>query len=147
MLQTNSTITVDTSSQTWVLQLPPSVFIELEAGPGISLSGSNPITISAAGPPVVTVTQSATPAIDSDNCRNGYASITGLAQAITSMSTNLTGTPVDGQSMIVRLTDNGTGRALTWGAGFEASTVASTLLLVGFVWNVVTSKWRCVAVA
>src|SRR6185312_14751574 len=42
-------------------------------------------------PNVVTlVTQSATPAIDTDNAN--FFSITGLAQAITSMTTNLTGT-------------------------------------------------------
>jgi hypothetical protein len=101
---------------------------------------------------VGTVTQSATPAINTDNM--DVASITALAQAITSMSTNLTGTPNDGDTLVVRITDNGTGRAITWGASFEASTVvlptttsASTMLLVGFIWNVATSKWRCVAVA
>ena len=103
-------------------------------------------------PKVGTVTQSATPAINTDTL--SVASITGLAQAITSMTTNLTGTAVDGQTLIVRITDNGTARAITWGSSFEASTVAlptttviSTMLMVGFAWNAVTSKWRCVAVA
>lgn len=101
---------------------------------------------------VGTVTQAAAPAINTDNM--DVASITGLAQAITSMTTNLTGTPVDGDMLIIRLTDNGTARAITWGASFEASTIAlptttvlSTLLLVGFAWNTATSKWRCVAAA
>lgn len=101
---------------------------------------------------VVTVTQSATPAINTDN--TDIASITALAQAITSMTSGLSGTPVDGDSLIIRLTDNGTARAITWGTSFEASTVAlptttviSTLLTVGFWWNAVTSKWRCSAVA
>lgn len=98
---------------------------------------------------VVTVTQSATPAINTD--KTDVASITGLAQAITSFTTNLTGTPADGDQLLIRITDNGTARALTWGASFEASTavlptstVISAMLIVGFVWNVVTSKWRCV---
>ena len=101
---------------------------------------------------VVTVTQAAAPAINTDN--TDIASITALAQAITSMTTNLTGTPVDGDTLLVRITDNGTARAITWGTSFEASTVAlptttviSTLLLVEFIWNTVTSKWRCVGVA
>lgn len=101
---------------------------------------------------VVTVTQSATPAINTDN--TDVASITGLAQAITSMTTNLSGTPADGDTLLIRLTDDGTGRAISWGAKFEASTielptttVASTMLAVQFIWNTVSSAWRCVGVA
>jgi hypothetical protein len=102
---------------------------------------------------VLTVVQSATPIIDTDN--TDVASITGLAQAITSMSTNVTGTPNDGDLLLVRLTDNGTARSVTWGSLFESSgtvslpttTVPATLLAVGFMWNTATSKWRCIGVA
>lgn len=101
---------------------------------------------------VVSTTQSATPTINTDN--TDVATITALAQAITSFTTNLSGTPVAGDALIIYITDNGTARGITWGASFEASTVAlptttviSTLLIVGFFWNTVTSKWRCVAVA
>lgn len=101
---------------------------------------------------VVTVTQSATPTINTDNTDVAY--ITGLAQAVTSFTTNLSGTPVNGDILIIDITDNGSGRALTFGTSFEASTVAlptttvaSTKLTIGFRWNIVTSKWTCVAVA
>lgn len=101
---------------------------------------------------VVTVTQSATPSINTDN--TDVASITGLAQAITSMTSGLSGTPVDGDELLIRITDNGTARAITWGASFEASTVtlptttvANALLGVFFIWNGATAKWRCVGVA
>lgn len=101
---------------------------------------------------VVTVTQSATPTINTDN--TDVAHITGLAQAVTSFTTNLSGTPVNGDMLRINITDDGTARAITWGASFEASTVAlptttviSTRLDVGFIWNTATSKWRCVAVA
>lgn len=101
---------------------------------------------------VVTITQSATPTTNTDNTDVGV--ITGLAQAITSMTTNLSGTPVAGDTLWLQITDNGTARAITWGASFEASTVAlptttviSTRLDVGFSWNTATSKWRVVAVA
>lgn len=101
---------------------------------------------------VVTVTQSATPTMNTDNLE--VASITGLAQAITSFTTNLSGTPVDGDTLIVRITDNGTARAISWGSSFESSTQTlpattstSTMLSVGFLWNAATSKWRCVAAA
>lgn len=101
---------------------------------------------------VVTVTEAATPAINTDN--TDVAVITGLAQAITSMTTGLTGTPVDGDTLVIKITDDGTGRAITWGAKFESSTVTlplttvlSTMLTVGFEWNTVTGKWRCILVA
>lgn len=101
---------------------------------------------------VVTTTQSATPTINTDNTDVAY--ITGLAQAVTSFTTNLSGTPVNGDMLIIDITDNGTGRALTFGSSFESSTVtlptttvASTKLTIGFRWNIATSKWTCVAVA
>ena len=99
-----------------------------------------------------TITQAAAPAINTDTV--SIAHITGLAQAITSMTTNLTGTPTEGQTLRIDITDNGTARAITWGTSFESSTVTlptttvlSTRLDIGFVWNSVTSKWRCVATA
>lgn len=101
---------------------------------------------------VGTTASSATPTINTDNF--DMYRITAQAAAITSFTTNLTGTPTDGQTIIISITDNGTARAITWGASFEASTVPlptttviSTRLDVGFVWNTVTSKWRCIAVA
>jgi hypothetical protein len=100
----------------------------------------------------VTTTQSATPIINTDVQK--VVNITGIAQAITSMTTNLTGTPADGDELQIAFTDNGTARAITWGAKFEASTVAlptttviSTRLDCFFVWNSVTQKWRIVKVS
>lgn len=101
----------------------------------------------------VTTTQSATPTINTDN--TDQAHITGLAQAITSMTTNLSGTPVAGDILRIDITDDGTARAITWGTGFEASgtvalpttTVLGVRLDVIFVRNEVTSKWRCIGVS
>lgn len=99
---------------------------------------------------VVTVVQSATPIINTDN--GDIFTITWLAQAITSFTTNLTWTPVDWDMMIINITDNWTARAITWWASFEASTIAlptttviSTLLKVWFQYNWATSKWRIIA--
>lgn len=101
---------------------------------------------------VVTITQSATPAINTDN--TDVAVITGLAQAITSFTTNLTGTPSDGDLLEIDITDNGTARALTFGASFKATTVAlptttviSTKLNILFKWSTADSAWLCVATA
>jgi hypothetical protein len=57
---------------------------------------------------VVSVTQSATPSINTDN--GDIFEIVGLAQAITSVT--LSGTPVEGDLMEIIIKDNGTARAL-----------------------------------
>jgi hypothetical protein len=99
-----------------------------------------------------TIASSATPTINTDNV--DYYSITALAAAITSFTTNLSGTPTIGQTLWISIKDNGTARAITWGASFESSTIAlptttviSTRLDVAFIWNELTSVWRCVGVA
>jgi hypothetical protein len=94
---------------------------------------------------------SATPAINTDNF--DVVHITAQTAAITSFTTNLTGTPVDGDTLRISVT--GTGAvALTFGTSFEASTVAlptttvtTARLDMGFFWNTETSKWRIVATA
>lgn len=98
---------------------------------------------------ILVVTQSATPSTNIDN--GDIIQITGLAQAITSMTTNLTGTPYDGQMIMWQITDNGTARAITWGASFASTTgstlptttVISTMLRVITQYNLATSKHEC----
>lgn len=101
---------------------------------------------------VITTTQSATPTINTDN--TDVSNIIGLAQAVTSFTSNLSGTPNPYDTLIICITDDGTGRALAWGTSFESSTIslpsttiANTLLTIGFLWNSATSKWRCVAIS
>ena len=102
---------------------------------------------------VGTTTSSATPTINTDNV--DMYRITAQAAAITSFTTNLSGTPVDGDTLIISITDDGTARAITWGTSFESSgnatlpstTVISTRMDITFIWNTVTSKWRCTGIA
>lgn len=96
-----------------------------------------------------TTTSSATPTINTDNV--DFYSLTAQAVDITSFTTNLSGTPTEGQTLWIAITGTAA-RAITWGASFEASTVplptttvSTSRLDVGFIWNTVTSKWRCVA--
>lgn len=96
---------------------------------------------------VVAVTQSATPSVNVDN--GDTFKITGLAQAITSMTTNLSGTPIEWQMALFDITDNGTARAITRGSSFSnttlsrpTTTVASTKLRALGMWNGTT--WDCV---
>ena len=92
----------------------------------------------------------ATPTTNTDNV--DIMNFTGLGTAITSMTTNLSGTPVDGDLVEFRFTDDGSARGITWGASFSATTVAlptttviSTMLRVLFEWN--GSTWACIATA
>lgn len=114
---------------------------------------ATPLNINATGvlytPGVVrrsTLTSSAVPTLNVG--ATDVLDITALTTAITSMSTNLTGTGLAGQSLHISITGTAS-RAITWGASFEASTIAlptttsSTARLdTDFIFNVATSKWR-----
>jgi len=115
-------------------------------------SATQTLTNKRVTPRVSSETSSATPTINTDNV--DAHSITALAADITSMTTNLSGTPTNFQKLLIRIKDNGTARAITWGASFEAkgvalptTTVISKVLTVGFIYDTVTSKWGCVASA
>jgi len=114
-----------------------------------SISSTNTLTNKRVTKRTGTTTSSATPTIDTNSV--DFYSLTAQTADITSFTTNLTGTPTDGQTLWIAITGTGA-RAITWGSSFEASTVAlptttvsTNRLDVGFVWNAVTSKWRCVA--
>lgn len=114
-----------------------------------SISSTNTFTNKRITKRTGTVASSATPTINTDNV--DFYSITAQTVDITSMTTNLSGTPTEGQTLWVAITGTAA-RAITWGSSFEASTVAlptttvtTNRLDVGFVWNTVTSKWRIVA--
>jgi len=102
-------------------------------------------------PRIGTTASSATPAIDVG--LYDQFNITALAAAITSMTSGLSGTPTDGQKLLIRIKDNGTARAITWGASYVASgvatlpttTVISKTHLVGLIYDSAASKWVCVA--
>ena len=99
-----------------------------------------------------TVASSATPSVNTDT--TDEFTITALAVAITSMTTNLTGTPVNGDMLLVRIKDNGTARSITWGVSFRqcgatlpTTTVISKTLYILFIWNSTDSIWDCVSTA
>lgn len=92
---------------------------------------------------------SATPAINTDNY--DVVHITAQTAAINTFTTNLSGTPGDGDELRISVT--GTGAvAFTWGASFESgaatlptTTTGTTRLDMLFYWNTETTKWRCMA--
>jgi len=93
---------------------------------------------------------SATHTIDSDSY--DVYTVTAQAEAVTFGAPS--GTPTSGQTLLIRILDNGTARAITWNAAFRASTdlplpattVLSKTLYCGFIWNAAASKWDCLAV-
>ena len=81
-------------------------------------------------------------------------SLTALATGATFV--NPTGVPANGQTMIIRVKDNGTARALAWGTAYTpggvalpTTTVISKILTVGFIYNSDNSlnKLQCIAVS
>lgn len=122
------------------------------SGSVVTVDSTQTLSNKRFAPRVTSITSSATPTINTDNC--DAVTITALATAITSMTSGLSGTPVNFQKLIIRIKDDGTARAITWGASFASrgvtlptTTVISKVLTVGLIYNTVASTWDCVAVA
>lgn len=94
---------------------------------------------------------SATPTLNTDNY--DMMIITGQTNNITSMTTNLTGTPTEGQTIWFAMTAGSGTPTLSWGSSFEASSLSLPTGLTTvrqdfkFVWNSTTSKWRLVGIS
>lgn len=92
---------------------------------------------------------SGTPAINTDNV--DLFKITALATNITSMTSSLTGTPDDGDELIIRIKDNGTSRTITWGASFASygatlptATTVNKTHTIRLIWDSVAAVWCCI---
>lgn len=99
---------------------------------------------------VKTIVSTATPTVNTDDY--DFVNITALATAVTSMTSGLTGSPSIGDVLVYQIKDNGTARAISWGASFSpkgvalpTTTVISKLLTVAFLWN--GTNWGCVGLA
>ena len=120
-------------------------------------AGTETLTNKRVNPRVLPITaNTATPTINTDSY--DMVVITGQSTTITSFTTNLTGTPVNGQKLWISITGTSAVAITSWGSSFESSTttlptttVSTNRLDVGFVWNAAGNAgagiWRCVAVA
>jgi hypothetical protein len=114
-----------------------------------SLAGAETLTNKRITPRINSTTSTATPSINTDT--TDQYNITALAAAITSVT--VTGTPTDGQRLLVRIKGDATARAIAWGASFVASgvapllttTVASKTHLCSFLYDSAAAKWVAVA--
>lgn len=95
-------------------------------------------------PSVQSVTSSATvtPNADTDD------EVVITAQAVGLTIANPSGTPVQGQALMIRIKDNASAQTIAFGASYRAigvtlptTTVASKTLYLGCIYNATDSKW------
>ena len=100
---------------------------------------------------ITTVASSSTPAPTGGSLRN-FFTVTALAAGATISAPS--GTPANGNQLIMRIKDNGTARTLAYNAIFRAvgvtlptTTVISKTLYIGCKYNSADTKWDVIAVA
>jgi hypothetical protein len=120
------------------------------AGSYITASSTDTLTNKRVTPRVSTTASSATPTPNADT--DDVYTITALAAGATFGAP--TGTPTQGQGLIIRIKDNGTARTLAFNAIYRAigvtlptTTVLSKTLYLGMIYNLTDTKWDVIAVA
>lgn len=121
--------------------------ININGTVGATTANTGAFTRLLAGVGSVSSGSTITPTSDTVNQYN----VTALAVPATIAAPS--GTPVDGQKLIIRLKDNGTARALTWNAIYRVigttlptTTVASKTTYVGCIYNSADAVWDVVSV-
>lgn len=120
----------------------------------VKLTGAQTVTDKRINPRAVAAGSTSgtlTPNGDTTDVFNAFGLTGGITVAAPS------GTPVDGQRIILRFEDDGTGRGITWtttsgayravGSTLPTTTVASKITYVGCVYNSTDVFWDVVAVA
>ena len=120
---------------------------ELSVGTGLTLSGG----VLSAAPNVQSVSSAATVTPTSSN---DLVKIT--AQAVPLTLAAPTGSPVEGQALMIRIKDNGTARGITWTSGtggyraigvtLPTTTVLGKTTYVGLIYNSDDSRWDAIGV-
>lgn len=124
-----------------------TITIGSNTAPGtVTVNGSiQPLTAN------ITTASTITPTAGTTNQYN----VTALASAATIAAPS--GTPVDGQKLLIRIKDNGTPQGLTWtttsgayrarGVTLPVNTVASTPVYIGCVYNAQDTYWDVIAIS
>jgi len=139
------------------------------AGSFTTLTASTSITVSGVAVPTISSTSTLTnkritPRATTSGTTTGNQTptgdasdqyiMTGLTGAITILAPS--GTPTEGQKLILRILDNGTARGITWttsaggyrivGTTLPTTTVANKTIYVGCIYNTTAGFWDVVAV-
>jgi len=108
-----------------------------------TISSASTLTNKRVTKRVTTTTSAAAPAINTDVV--DVYGLTAQAVDITSLTTNLTGTPTNGDQLLIYIVGTAS-RAINWGSSFEGAlpntTNGTARLDIPLVWNALTSKWR-----
>jgi len=113
-----------------------------------SISSTSTLTNKAVTQRVVTAASDATAIMDVD-----VTDVYELTDMAAATVFTITGTPTDGQKLIVRVKDDGTGRGLTWTAFTEigltlpATSTASKWIYVGATYNSDAAVWHAIALS
>jgi len=120
------------------------------AGTVVGTSDTQTLTNKRLTARVVTEASNATPTPNADTTDEHTITAQAAAAAFAAPS----GTPTEGQPMIIRIKDNGTARALTWdgiyraiGVTLPTTTVLSKTMYIGMVYNNTDTKWDVLGVA
>jgi hypothetical protein len=124
---------------------PNTMNFALDTGQFCLWNGTTFVPVLSA-PRVTSIASSATPSINT--ATTDLFEITALAVAVTGVTVTA---GVDGQRLRVRIKDNGTLRALAWGASFVGgsaalltTTSAGKTHMSEFFYDTVATKWACV---
>jgi hypothetical protein len=119
----------------------------------VGLSQTQTLTNKRVTPRIGTVADAATITPTGDD--SDQYNVTALAQAASIAAPS--GTPTNGQKLVLRIKDNGTARALTWttssgayraiGVTLPTTTVINKTMYIGCIYNAADTFWDVVAVA
>ena len=134
------------------LASPPAIGGTTAAAGTFTTLAATTIQYATLQPIIATTTTGTT--ITPDGTKAQY-NVTALASATTIAAPS--GTPTDGQKLIIRFKDNGTARGLTWtvtsgayraiGVTLPTTTVLSKVLYIGCIYNAQDTFWDVIAVA
>lgn len=121
-----------------------------EANGGFSASSTQTLTNKRVTPRILSTTSASTITPDGDGCDQYEV----LALATTATIAAPSGTPTDGQKLIIRIKDNGVAQTLSWttsSGGYRAVavvlptvTVISSVFYAGCIWNAQDNFWDVV---